>query len=61
MNLKELVKLPDGEDVNEFIGEHVIDFYDRLFDTYDQIAFEDDQLKSKYDYYQIESEGDSRA
>ena len=51
MNLKDLVKLPDGEDVNEFIGEHVIDFYDRLFDTYDQIAFEDDQLKSKYDNY----------
>ena len=51
MNFKDLVKLPNGEDVNQFIGEHVIDFYDRLFDTYDEIAFESDQLKSRYGYY----------
>ena len=51
VNFKDLVKLPNGEDVNQFIGEHVIDFYDRLFDTYDEIAFESDQLKSRYGYY----------
>ena len=46
-NLRELVKLPPDEDMDDRIATHVVDFYNRARTTYAAIFAPNDSLTTK--------------
>merc|ERR1711936_743630 len=46
-NMKNLVKLPPGEDLDDFIATHVVDFYNRAKLVYSTVVDTNDKYKTK--------------
>ena len=47
INMKDLVKLPDDEDINDFLATHVVDFYNRAKLVYSTIVDNTQQYQSR--------------